>query len=274
MIESKSNSIRTSVIIAFATLCLYLGIALCCHWGLIGQHFDRTNYQQVYQEPSLQHWMGTDFLGRDVLARGLQSTKTALAVGFGSATLATLIGLTLGLLAGYFRGPLDSIILSIYTILDSIPSLLLILTTSFVLGHGLWTLFIILGLVSWVPLCRMVRAETLKLRELEFTLSAQALGLKPFSILKNHLLPNLIHIVTIQFTIIFIFAVKMEVILSFLGLGVEPGTPSWGVLINDAKAELTQGVWWGLITATSLMFFLVFSLYWIADDLQKRWQEN
>ncbi len=263
---------RTPPSIVFAIFCLALFglITLFVELDLIATDYRVTHYSQVYLPPSFEFPMGTDFLGRDMLSRALHGVSIALIVGFLSAFIATVIGLLLGVIAGFWGGLWDEFIVWLYTTLDSIPSLLLILALSFVLGQGLEHLFLVLGLTSWVSLCRLIRSEVIKQRSLEYILTAQALGVGQIRQIYYYILPNILHIALIQFALIFVYAIKAEVILSFLGLGVEPGEPSWGVIINDAKSELTQGIWWGLFIATTLMFLLIFSVNLITDFMRKK----
>jgi peptide/nickel transport system permease protein len=222
-----------------------------------------------YQAPSADHWFGTDFLGRDVLSRAIHGTKIAFVVGFFAASLATLIGVFLGALGGFLGGWVDEIIVWLYTTLESIPYILLISAFAFSMGQGLTNLYIALGLTGWVKLCRLTRGEFLRQRNREYVAAAQALGTSPFSQMFKHIMPNVLHLAYIQFSLSFIYAVKVEVILSYLGLGVEPGTPSWGLMINDAKSELTRGVWWNLTAATLFMFVLILSVNLFTQSLRQ-----
>jgi peptide/nickel transport system permease protein len=144
----------------------------------------------------------------------------------------------------------------------------LISAFAFALGQGLTNLYIALGLTGWVKLCRLIRSEFLKQKNLDYVQAAQALGVGPLSKMFRHIFPNVAHLALIQFTLSFVFAIKAEVILSFLGLGVEPGTPSWGMMISDARVELTRGVWWNLLGATTFMFFLILSVNLLTDQLR------
>ncbi len=256
-------------LISLGVIIIYLLIAITAGLGLIGMDYSATDMTASYQAPSENHWMGTDFLGRDVLSRALHGTKVALLVGLFAASIATLLGLFLGAVAGFFGGWVDDIVIWLYTTLESIPYILLISAFAFSLGQGLSNLFIALGLTGWVKMCRLTRGEFLRHKGREYVAAAQAIGSSNFSQIFRHILPNVLHLAYIQFSLSFVFAVKVEVILSYLGLGVEPGTPSWGIMINDAKAELTRGVWWNLTAATLFMFFLILSVNIFTDALRK-----
>lgn len=255
--------------ISFVIITLYILMAIFAGMGWIGSDFASTHMESTYQAPSAAHWFGTDVLGRDVLARAIHGAKVALLVGFFSATLATLIGLLLGAIAGFFGGWVDDLVVWLYTTIESIPYILLLSAFAFSLGQGISNLFIALGITGWVKLCRLTRGEFLRHKNRDYVAAAQALGSSSFSQIFRHILPNVLHLAYIQYSLTFIFAIKVEVILSFLGLGVEPGTPSWGIMINDAKAELTNGVWWNLTAATLFMFFLVLSVNIFTDNLRK-----
>ncbi len=257
----------------YPALMVFLGFFLLTfliELQVIATEYNVTDYNQIYSPPSFKNIMGTDFLGRDFLMRALHGARIAVYVGLFSSLIATFIGLSLGTISGFFGGIWDDLIVWLYTTLDSIPSVLLILALSFSLEQGLHSLYLIIGLTSWVSLCRMTRAEVMKQRGLEYILSAQALGYSKIKQITSHILPNVIHIVLIQFALIFVYAIKAEVILSYLGIGIEPGEPSWGVMISDAKAEVTQGIWWGLFIVTFLMFVLVLSINLVVESIRFR----
>ena len=255
---------------SFVILTFYILLALLAQWGFLASDFALTDYSKAYTSPSLHHWLGTDFFGRSVLSRAIQGVRIALIVGFFSSGLACFLGTFMGLLSGYFGKKVDDFIVWLYTTVDSIPSILLISAFVYCFGQGgLSHLYMALGLTSWVKLCRLIRAEVIRQKEKDYVASVQAIGASHFHIIFKHILPNVIHLVLIQFNLIFVFAVKVEVILSFLGIGLEPGTPSWGTMINDAKVELTRGIWWQLLGATTFMFFLILAMNILADSLRK-----
>lgn len=254
--------------ISLAVIILYLVMALLCATGVILTDYDVTNNANAYQPPSAEHWMGTDLFGRDVLARAAHGTVTSLIVGFFGAALAVLIGTVFGAVAGYFGGVVDELIVWFYTTIDTIPYILLVVAFSFVVGPGLSTLCLAIGLTSWIGHCRIVRSEFMKHREREYVQGAAALGAGNARRIFIHILPNTFHLVLINFSLGFVTAVKSEVILSYLGLGVKPGTPSWGMMISDAKLELAREVWWGLAAATFFMFFLVLAFTLFNDALR------
>lgn len=266
--------------ISLGVILIYLGVVL---WGLSGRHlpdWKAVDFSNSYQPPSSLHWFGTDIYGRDVLAKTVYGTRTALSVALIASTLAVLIGVTLGMLAGFFGGVIDDLISWLYSTLQTIPYILLILAFAFILQdrvfqvgewrfriRGISAVYLALGLTGWVGLCRLIRGEVLKHRERDYVLAARALGASPARIMLKHLVPNVFHIVIITFSLGFVSYIHAEVILSFLGLGVR-NTPSWGVMIDDAKLELARGVWWQLAAATGAIFFISLALHIFADTLR------
>lgn len=264
------DRIRTDKIamISFCVIAAYLLLAALCAMNIAFPNWALTNNAISYQAPSAEHWFGTDLFGRDVLSRAAHGTVTSLIIGFFGAALAIVVGTTLGSLAGYFGGKVDDLVVWFYTTIDTIPYILLVVAFSFVAGHGLKTLCLAIGLTSWVSHCRVIRSEFMKQRGREYVQGAQALGAGHLRRVFVHILPNTFHLALINFSLLFVSAVKSEVILSYLGLGVEAGTPSWGMMISDAKLELARGVWWGLTAATLFMFFMVLAFTLFNDSLR------
>jgi ABC-type dipeptide/oligopeptide/nickel transport system permease subunit len=254
--------------VCLTVIIFYLVLAALCSTGVIFSSYNVTNNADAYQAPSSQHWMGTDIFGRDVLARAAHGTVISLIVGFFGSALAMMIGTVLGAIAGYFGKWVDELIVWLYTTIDTIPYILLVVAFSFISGPGLRTLCTAIGLTSWIGHCRIIRSEFMKHREREYVQGAKALGAGNFRRIFLHILPNTFHLVLINFSLLFVSAVKTEVILTYLGLGVKAGTPSWGMMISDAKLELSREVWWGLAAATGFMFFLVLAFTLFNDALR------
>jgi len=255
-------------LVSFFIICFYFALAILAKLGLIATNYAEPNLGPNYAPPSAEFWLGTDIFGRSVLSRVVQGTKTAITIGFLASSVSIPIGVTLGALAGYFGRWVDDLVVWFYTTVASIPGILLIVSLSYVLGPGLVNAFIAIGLTSWVRLCRVVRGEFIKHKNREYAHAAQALGFSHIRRIFIHILPNVYPIILINFSLSFVFAIKSEVILSYLGLGVEIGTPSWGVMINDAKLELARGIWWQLGAATGFMFFLVLAFNLFNDSLR------
>jgi peptide/nickel transport system permease protein len=217
--------------------------------------------------PGPEHWFGTDIFGRDVFTKVLHGTKIAMSVGLMTALIAIPIGVTLGALAGYYGGWVDDFITWLYTTFSSIPNIMLLISITMILGKGIFSVYVALGATSWVTLCRLIRGEVIKHKEREYVQAAGAIGGSHFRKLFIHILPNVTHIIIINTSLQFQFAIKSEVILSYLGLGVQ-GEPSWGTMIDDAKLELTRGIWWQLAGATFAMFLVVLAFNLLGDALR------
>ncbi|CAA6822346.1 MAG: Oligopeptide transport system permease protein [uncultured Sulfurovum sp.] len=234
------------------------------------------------------HVLGTDKVGGDVLYQSLKSIRTGVLIGI-LTTLVTLpLAIFLGISAGLFRGWIDDVIQYIYTTLSSIPSVLLIVaavllmqviidtnpqwfeTTQERSDVRLLFLVLILGITSWTGLCRLLRAETLKISQVEFVTAAKAFGVSKLSIIRKHIIPNLMHIILISIVLDFSGLVLAEAVLSYVGVGVDPTMHSWGNMINQARLEMAREpmVWWSLFSAFVFMFVLVLAANLFSDRIQ------
>jgi peptide/nickel transport system permease protein len=193
--------------------------------------------------PSQLHLMGTDGLGRDVFSRMLYGARISLMVGFVAVGIATLIGIVLGAIAGFYRGWVDTLIMRTVDVMLSIPTFFLILAVIAFLSPSIWNIMIVIGLTSWMGVTRLVRAEFLSLRNREFVLAAQALGAKDLRLIFGHLLPNSLTPIIVSSILGIASAVLVESGLSFLGLGVQAPQASWGNILTDGK-EYIQFAWW------------------------------
>lgn len=254
-------------------------ITLCIIFMVVGCVYNLSQYYHVF---------GTDKVGQDVLYQAIKSIRTGLVIG----TLTTLVmlpfAIMMGLMAGYFRGWIDDAIQYLYTTLNSIPGVLLIAASILLLqvyigNHAdefnsleeradlrLLFLCMILGITSWTGLCRLLRAETLKLREIDYVQAAQAFGVSNLSIMLRHLLPNVMHIVMISIVIDFSGLVLAEAVLSYINIGVDPSMNSWGNMINGARLEMAREpiVWWSLAAAFIFMFVLVLAANLFSDAVR------
>ena len=213
------------------------------------------------------HPLGTDNLGRDVAQRLVQGVRIAFHVGVLTSLIALPLGVFLGCLAGYFGGWVDRVVVWLYSTVASMPGLLFILAIAMVVGKGLAGIYLGIGLTTWVSVCRLIRGEVLKHREQGYVRAARALGFGHFRVLFLHILPNVAHLVIIAFSIRFPAAVGTEVFISFLGIGVQ-NEPSWGLMINNARLRLWQGVWWEMTFVTLAIFLLVLSFNLLGDALR------
>ncbi len=255
-------------IISLVIVVLYVAIAILSATGIIASEWDK-ELGASYAAPSTENFLGLDIFGRSVADKMIKGTEVAMLVGFTASVLAIVIGVFLGAIAGYFGGKVDDLIVWFYTTVSSIPWIMSILGIAMVLDRGLHSIVISLGFTSWTGICRIIRGEIIKHKQRDYVQAASAIGTGHFRKLFRHILPNVFHLVIIQFSLLFQTAIKTEVILSYLGLGVQ-GRPSWGIMIDDAKQELARDpmVWWGLAAATGAMFFIVLALNLLGDALR------
>ncbi len=302
--EEKSKDIFVKVIKG-----LILGLLICLPFGLFIRYRRTRSAQQrndkwpvfwltlgfvvvcsciLVQLSTGYHVLGTDKIGSDVLYQSIKSIRTGLMIG----TLTTLVmlpfGIALGVAAGYFRGWVDDVIQYLYTTLNSIPGVLLIAASVLMLqvylnnnaseyesvveraDMRLFFLCLILGITSWTGLCRYIRAETLKLREMDYVAAAKVQGVRHLKILSQHILPNVMHIVLITIALDFSGLVLAEAVLAYVQIGVDPSTESWGNMISNARMEMARDpvIWWSLAGAFSFMFILVLAANIFADAVR------
>ena len=267
---------RLSVKLCLAALALYLGAAIfgevqyrVARARDVTPEYNVVHADQRYLPPSREYWMGTDNLGRSVALRLVQGTRIAFHVGVMTSLIAIPLGVLLGLLGGYFGGRTDDVVVWLCATVASMPGLLFILAISLVVGQGLLGIYLGIGLTTWVGVCRTIRAEVMKHREKAYVQAARVLGYSHARIMFRHILPNVAHVILIQFSLRFPSAVSTEVFISFLGIGVQ-GEPSWGVMINNARLRLWQGVWWEMTFTTAAIFILVLAFNHLADYLRDR----
>jgi peptide/nickel transport system permease protein len=212
-----------------------------------------------------------------VLLKTILGAKVSLMVGFMANVIAVPLGMILGAVAGFYGRWIDDLIVWLYSTLASIPGIILLIAMKYafrgrsVFGldlTGIHGVYIALGVISWIGTCRLIRAETMKIRELDYVVAARASGRGNLAILFRHVMPNVAHIGIINFSLGFVGAVHSEVILSYLGLGVDVGVPSWGTMINGARMDLFAGRWWEVTSAVTAMFFLVLALNIFGDRLR------
>lgn len=211
---------------------------------------------------------GGDRLGRDVLAKAIKGAQISIFVGVFAAVLATLIGTVLGALGGYIGGKVGDFLEWIYNVFTSIPDILLIFAFAAVLGRGIETVILILGLAGWTGMYRQVRAEYMKHRTREYVRAAEAIGVSHVARMFVHILPNVSHVILVRLSLLVVGFIKAEVILSFLGLGVPVDQVSWGTMLAEANVELVLGKWWQLAAATAFMATFVTAFSLLTDALR------
>jgi len=222
------------------------------------------------QEPpgrSPAFWLGTDLLGRSVLWRVLAGAQTAVTLGLATSALAVPLGTALGLAAGYFGGWVDALVNWIYSVVVSVPDILLITAISYAMGRGLPAMCVAIAATSWVGIMRLVRGEVLRHKESDYVLAARSLGAGARRIMLSEILPNVLHVAVVTATLVLLAAVKSEVVLTYLGLGVQEGA-SWGLLIAGSAQDLTNGIWAPLAGTVLAMFLLIYCLSVLGDALR------
>jgi peptide/nickel transport system permease protein len=288
----KSKTAMISLFVVLAYLCAGIGCevyTVICEINDITPVFALTDEANCYAPPSPAHWCGTDYQGRDVLARAVAGIASALKVGLVASLIASVIGVCLGAAAGYFGGRTDDWVVWLYSTFAAMPTALFILAFALLfsrnflspglmrLVHGIGAVlhadpgalavYLAIGLTGWITLCRVVRGETMRLRNMGYVQAAKVAGVRDAVIIFRHILPNVFHLVIIYFTLSFASAIMLEVIVSYLGFGVQ-STPSWGIMISDGQERLWRGVWGELTTATGFLFVLVLALNLLGDALR------
>jgi len=218
--------------------------------------------------PSLRHPFGTDDLGRDVFSRALYGARISLTVGLVAVSISIMIGTILGLLSGYYSGLIDSTIMRFVDIMLAFPSIFLILTIQVMLTPSIYNVMIVIGLTSWMGVARLVRGEVLTIKERQYVEAARAIGASNARIIFRHILPNSIAPIIVAGTLGMAGAILTESALSFLGLGVQPPTPSWGNMLMDAQAYLVDAPWMAVIPGI-LILLAVLNLYFVGEGLRE-----
>jgi peptide/nickel transport system permease protein len=258
-------------LVGLAVLAITLVLALGAPF-LLPYESNEVNIVVRLRPPALlggtwEYPLGTDEVGRDVLTRLIYGARISLAVGFGAAAFAGTVGLVLGLLSGYFVGLLDEVIMRVADILLGFPFLLLAMLTVMMLGPGVGNMILVLGAFGWVGFARVVRAETLSVREKEFVEAARAVGCGDVRIIVFHILANVFHSMIILVTFSIATVMVVEAALSFLGLGVPPAIPSWGKMLSDSRNVMGTAPWMSILPGLCLTI-VVLSLNLVGDWLR------
>lgn len=228
---------------------------------------DRVDTRNRLKPPSQEHILGTDSLGRDVLSRLIWGARISLKVGFVAVGLATAIGLLLGATAGYYGGLIDSLIMRFCDLMLCFPSMFLILAVIAILEPSVWNVMVVIGLTGWMGVARLVRAEFISLKNRDFTLAARALGASDMRLILRHLLPNALAPVLVAATLGVAGAILTESALSFLGLGVQPPTATWGAMLADGKDYLSRA-WWLSVYPGLAILITVLSYNLVGEGLR------
>jgi len=249
------------VVIIFAV------IAICVWIGLLGQAWSEVSGNS-WESVSATHWFGTNLLGQDILQRTLFGTATAFEVGLIVTLCSTILGAVMGALSGWYSHSwLDEIILWLKGVLDSIPFYLFAAAIAFALQGNPWAMHLAMIVTFWTTTARIIRGEVMRLKQREFVEAARAIGLPGLKTVFRHVLPNTFHILLVQASIVFVAAINTEVILSFLGLGIQDGV-SWGLMLAESSQEVLAGHFGNFFAAGTSLFILLMGFNLLADALQ------
>jgi peptide/nickel transport system permease protein len=218
--------------------------------------------------PTAEHWLGTDRNTRDVYARLIVGARVSLTVGFTAVLIIMSVGTALGAIAGFFGGWVDALIMRFTDILLSIPQILLLISAAALFTASLQTTVIVIGLTSWPGAARLVRGQFLSLRNQEFVTAARAIGATPAQIIRRHLFPNTLAVIIVEATLWLSYAILLEAALSYLGLGVQIPTPSWGNMLQQGQTELLNGAWWLTLFPGLAIFITVLAFNLMGDGLR------
>lgn len=236
---------------------------------IISKDINKVDLMNISMSPSKEHILGTDEMGRDVFARLVYGGRVSLTVGMLGMLIQIFIGTTLGIIAGFYGGVVDSIIMRIVDVFMCFPFFVIAIAMAAILGPNIWNVIIIIGVLSWTGIARIVRAEILKLKKSEYIEAAHALGIKNIRILLKHLLPNIIPSVIVASTLSIASGILTEASLSFLGMGVKPPQPSWGNMLAAAQNMRTlQSEWWLWIPPGLCVFLTVMSINFMGDGMR------
>jgi ABC-type dipeptide/oligopeptide/nickel transport system permease subunit len=270
--------------LCLAIVALYTLIMVMGYLGLLPDF--QTRYATTYEPPSFEFakLLGTDIFGRSILFKVLAGTKTAMTIALFVTVITVPIGMITGSVAGYYGGKIDAFIAWAYTILSSIPNILLLVGISYAVStlfgpktgepanpngmdFGMVSICVAMGAVGWIGLCRLIRADVMKHKTMEYVLAVRLLGASDLTIIFRHILPNVFHLAIVSASLSMLGAIKFEVILTYLGVGVK-SDGSWGMMIAYATGELASGIWWPLLSVSIAMFLILYALNVVGDALR------
>ncbi len=260
LLQNKAAIFGSVVIIIMSSLAIFAPFVAPYSYEF--QFVDR-----IGQPPSAEHWLGTDSLGRDLLSRIIYGARVSLMVGFVATTVALLIGVSWGVIAGYSGGRVDSIMMRIVDILYGLPFIIFIILLMVIFGRNIFLLFAAIGAVEWLTMSRIVRAQVITLKNQEFVQAAQAMGVSNFAMFRRHILPNIMGPIAVYATLTIPSVMLLESFLSFLGLGVPAEMSSWGSLIKDGVVSM-QSYPWILIFSGLTFSITLFALNFFGDGLR------
>ena len=219
--------------------------------------YDRQDLDHTFQGPQAQHWLGTDLYGRDLLTRILYGARVSLAVGGSAVAVESIVGVTWGTVAGFAGGRLDGVLMRVVDLFIAFPSLLLAVLVTGIFGASLVNIVVALTMTAWPAMARTIRSEVVALRERDYVEAARALGATSLRILRRHLVPNVMHLLAARATLDVSALILIEATLSFIGIGVQPPQPSWGLMISDSFQYLQSHPYLVIVPATALSLTVV-----------------
>jgi len=248
------------------TIVVLIMLAIFAPW-IAPYSYSYQNLDIGASPPSAEHLLGTDVLGRDLLSRLLYGARISLLVGFVATGVALVIGVSWGIVAGYFGGRVDSIMMRIVDVLYGLPFIIFIILLMVIFGRNIWLLFAAIGAVEWLTMARIVRAQVIGLKNQEFVQAAQVMGVSNFSMFRRHILPNILGPIAVYATLTIPQVMLLEAFLSFLGLGIQPPMSSWGTLIRYGVESMEEHYW--LLIYPGLTFTItLFALNFFGDGLR------
>ncbi len=266
--DKLKTMVRQNKLAAFSAVLIILMILVAVFAPVVApyDHLEQ-NLAQRLQDPGMVHWLGTDELGRDVLSRIIFGARISLTIGLVPTLISMAIGTVLGMWAGFYGGKTDFIIMRLADVMLAFPSLLLAMVVMYTMGGGLVNIFIALSLVNWASTARIVRSQTLSLKEKEYVEAARSIGVKKWTIMFRHILPNCLPSLIVLFTLNIPSAILSEASLSFLGVGAQPPSASWGLMVVRGKKYLFSEPWLSIAPSAAIMI-VVMAFNFLGDGLR------
>lgn len=261
LIRQNKLAVFSAIVIALIILAAIFAPFVAPH-----DHLEQSLVNRL-QHPSAEHWLGTDELGRDVLSRIIFGARISLTIGLVPTLISMAIGTVLGMCAGFYGGKVDFIIMRLADVMLAFPSLLLAMVVMYTMGGGLINIFIALSLVNWASTARVVRSQTLSLKEKEYVEAARSIGVKKWTIMFRHILPNCLPSLIVLFTLNIPSAILSEASLSFLGVGAQPPSASWGLMVVRGKKYLFTEPWLSIAPSVAIMI-IVMAFNFLGDGLR------
>lgn len=268
-LDKAKTLVRQNKLAAFSAVLIIVIILMAIFAPLVAPYdYIKQSLSDRLQAPGPAHWLGTDELGRDVLSRIIYGARISLMIGLVPTLISMVIGTVLGLFAGFYGGKVDFIIMRLADVMLAFPSLLLAMVVMYTMGGGLINIFIALSLVNWAGTARVVRSQTLSLKEKEYVEAARSIGVKKWVIMFRHILPNCLPSLIVLFTLNIPAAILSEASLSFLGVGAQPPSASWGLMVVRGKKYLLTGQPWLAIAPSVAIMIVVMAFNFFGDGLR------